>query len=276
MNREREGPKIASCDPPGVARRNRYFRGKLLTASDYTTEQRYHIERRRLINRAIHGWGLISGFAVESSEGRLRVSPGLAFDREGRELIACAEVILAGEADLFWLDDGIGPAGGDSRPAGDYWLSAHYAERGIDGVRIDDGYGEGLCEANRICETVAFSLARHHASGKDQEAEEAVPDFDPCRTARLVRIRGVDVDLDAPVTLARVTVGFGSSGDLAFVGLDETYRPRRLARSAPTPTDPEPPSPARARTGGGLKQPVVRTVVPHKPTGGPDAEGDNT
>jgi hypothetical protein len=284
MNREPGGPKVASCDSPGAAQRNRYFRGKLLTVADYTTEQRYHIEHRRLINRALHGWGVISGFAVETIEGgALRISPGLAFDPEGRELVACTAVTLERETDMFWLDEGadIGPR--DERPAGDYLLSAHYAERRIDGVRIEDGWGDSVCEANRVCETVVFSLARRPPSADTLEApadtaRDAAPapaddDFDPCRAGRLARKSGVDVDLDAPVALAQVVVEFGASGALAFVGVNETYQPRRLPRAAAV-LAPDSALPTKARTGGGLKHRAVRTFEPAKPTEGPAAQGE--
>src|SRR4051794_26257818 len=37
--------------------RNRYFRRKQMTAEDFKVEQAYMIERRRLMNRALYGWG---------------------------------------------------------------------------------------------------------------------------------------------------------------------------------------------------------------------------
>lgn len=260
MSREQERPKVAGYDPPGGARRNRYFRGKLLTVADYTIEQRYHIERRQLINRTLHGWGVISGFDVEAEEGALQISPGMAFDPQGRELVACAETILERATDMIWLRaDGLVEQPGE-RPAEaevSYLLCAHYAERGVDGVRIDDGYGDSICEANRICETVIFSLIRRHPPGADREAAaaaapagsrgEAEPAFVPCRTGKLSRIAGVDIDLDAPVPLAMVTVKFGPGAGPAFAGVDASAPPRRPLR------------PTGFKTGGGLEMHHVAT-----------------
>ena len=39
--------------------RNQYFYGKMLTARDFEIEQRYHNNKRRLINRTILGAGVV-------------------------------------------------------------------------------------------------------------------------------------------------------------------------------------------------------------------------
>ena len=38
--------------------RNRYFYGKMLTARDFETEQRYFNNKRRLLNRTLYGAGV--------------------------------------------------------------------------------------------------------------------------------------------------------------------------------------------------------------------------
>jgi len=194
MSCDEKSPKIAGhCGPCSPATRNRYFRGKLLTVSDYQAEQRYMIARRRLTNRAMLGWGVVSGFAltVDDKQRVLRIGAGVALDRRGREVVACEEVALAGEHDQLWLargkcgleavappkeagDEGSRQPGEGGEPprcgyeAGDrtvypqkrayYLLAAHYAECPIDGVRVDDGCGAATCEANHVCETVVYSL----------------------------------------------------------------------------------------------------------------------
>jgi hypothetical protein len=161
MRRDTKDPKIAGhCDCRSPAVRNRYFRGKLLTVHDYQAEQRYLIQRRRLVNRAVLGWGVVSGFGVEQNERHLAIAPGVAFDCQGRELVLC-ETFRIGEADdVIWLQPGKCrlEAIDTPLPDGCYLLSAHYAECQIDGVRIDDGCGEVVCEPNHICEAVVFSL----------------------------------------------------------------------------------------------------------------------
>ena len=70
--------------------RPRYFAGKLLTAEDLELEQRYHIEKRRLLNRMLHGAGVVSGLDVVAGTGdTVTVEPGLALDACGREILIC-------------------------------------------------------------------------------------------------------------------------------------------------------------------------------------------
>ena len=44
--------------------RNRYFYGKMLTARDFETEQRYFNNKRRLLNRTLYGAGVVCGLGV--------------------------------------------------------------------------------------------------------------------------------------------------------------------------------------------------------------------
>jgi len=160
------GPVVAgSCEPCSPGRRNRYYRGKRMQVADYDLEQAYHISRRRLVNRAMLGWGVVQGFEVDPKT--LTVGTGVALDPQGRELVACDEVDLRHCGSVLWLgqQDGCGlmvvdqPAEPkEPEPAPLYLLSAHYAETRIDGVRIEDGCGGARCEANQLCETVVYSL----------------------------------------------------------------------------------------------------------------------
>jgi hypothetical protein len=68
--------------------RPRYFTGKLITAEDFELEQRYHIEKRCLLNRMLQGAGVVSGLTVVGGEqGTVTVAPGFAIDPLGREIL---------------------------------------------------------------------------------------------------------------------------------------------------------------------------------------------
>ena len=70
--------------------RPHYVAGKLLTVDDLELEQRYHIEKRRLLNRMLHGPGIVSGLAVTGGTGgTVTVEPGFALDPQGREILVC-------------------------------------------------------------------------------------------------------------------------------------------------------------------------------------------
>src|ERR1044072_2030313 len=81
------------CDS---GRRNRFFPNKRTTADTWQVEQDYQQQRRRLLNRAIHGWGVVYGVGLGlvdddrcSGDGGkgLTIHAGLALDVCGRELV---------------------------------------------------------------------------------------------------------------------------------------------------------------------------------------------
>lgn len=85
--------KCSICDIP-YFERNHYFFGKLMTVRDFSAEQRYFNEKRWLINRMINGWGIVCGLDVKKYEGnggKVIVTPGLAIDCCGREILVCEE-----------------------------------------------------------------------------------------------------------------------------------------------------------------------------------------
>ena len=76
--------------------RPHYVAGKLLTAEDLELEQRYHIEKRWLLNRTFHGAGVVHGLKVApGKKGTVSVSPGFALDQYGREISVCERQELA-------------------------------------------------------------------------------------------------------------------------------------------------------------------------------------
>ena len=85
-------------------KRLNYFTGQFLEAADFTQEQTYHIDMRRLGNRALY-WSagiLDNGFAVsldQTDSTKIIVSPGIGIDTQGREMVLAAplEVSLTPE-----------------------------------------------------------------------------------------------------------------------------------------------------------------------------------
>ncbi len=67
-------------------RRVNYFAGRLLTADDLRTDQEYH-RRMRFLHNRLHGYGVVDGLDVSVDGDRLHVSPGLAIDVLGREIV---------------------------------------------------------------------------------------------------------------------------------------------------------------------------------------------
>jgi len=129
-------------------------------AEEFRTEQSYFLERRRLINRTVHGWGVVAGLKIEAcGNDGATVGEGLAFDRRGRELLLCKSVALS-ECNT-WLSDKEQPGCFRSlREAtpGRYLLCAHYAERPFGDAPDTSHCGCGPVEKNFVRETVVFSV----------------------------------------------------------------------------------------------------------------------
>lgn len=83
-------PGGACCDLICFERPN-YFCGHLLTDTDLTTEQRYAIEKRKLHNRTLHGWGVVCGLRMTCDDecGGIMIDEGYAIDDCGNDLIVC-------------------------------------------------------------------------------------------------------------------------------------------------------------------------------------------
>jgi hypothetical protein len=152
--------------------RNNYFDHKRLSTESLRVEQQYSLERRRLLNRAIHGWGVVNGYAIAvvdpdecdkgEATGQLRIGPGLALDSCGRELLNVRSHIIS-LGDVTVLQDGKGIKISDVQQLQeeDCWLlRAHYAEQSTSPVGVT---GSCQCEHREwdyTCETVRFSLTR--------------------------------------------------------------------------------------------------------------------
>lgn len=79
--------------------RPRYFNGQLLTDADLRAELNYVIEKNKLQNRYLHGWGVVCGLKVKcypcctghGSSGKVVVEPGYAIDCCGNDIVVCDE-----------------------------------------------------------------------------------------------------------------------------------------------------------------------------------------
>ena len=168
-----------ACGPEqvcGSGLLNNYYEGKRLTAESFRVEQNYLRERRWLLNRAVHGWGVVYGYPVAPGRtdnaveaGQLTIGAGLALDRCGRELLQAETSI--GIADLIFLDkngqkvdqkDALDEANKlqkAAKAAESCWLlRVHYAEQDSAPVTVA---GPCRCEHpdwDQTCETVRYSL----------------------------------------------------------------------------------------------------------------------
>lgn len=144
--------------------RNRYFLGKRLTPASFKLEQDYLVERRRLLNRAIHGWGVVYGYSIAMAEPekysreastRLEIGPGLALDKLGRELLQ-TETLSLSASSVTMLEH---PKGKNQQLRDPCWLlSVHYAERPMAPLDLKDPCSCERHEWDQVCETVHYTL----------------------------------------------------------------------------------------------------------------------
>ncbi len=72
-----------------------YYNGQRLEAKDLKLEQEYHIRVRRWLNKSLYSSGIAQGLTVRVEKLKenntekpvIIVSPGLAIDTQGREII---------------------------------------------------------------------------------------------------------------------------------------------------------------------------------------------
>jgi hypothetical protein len=80
-------------------KRLRYFDNQFLVEADFTDEQKYHLDMRRRLNRALHTFGIAEGLEVVKKTNKIvTVRPGFAIDNLGREMVieAAQDIDLSG------------------------------------------------------------------------------------------------------------------------------------------------------------------------------------
>lgn len=137
-------------------KRLRYFLGQMLSAGDFQGEQEYFVEKLRLRNRCLHGYGVACGMLVspvpsadpcsnvsDPRQPRVTLGPGVAVDCLGNEIVIrhAAEfelMAVMSEQDRAAFSDG-----------GCLYLSVEYCQRAAGPTRavyVDSCGGSAGCE----------------------------------------------------------------------------------------------------------------------------------
>lgn len=95
IDRELKSKELV-CDVCGELHsmcRPRFFAGQLLTEEDLNCLEKYVIEKNKLHNRYVHGYGVVCGLQVvcNECEGWVTVKPGYAIDACGNDIIVPKE-----------------------------------------------------------------------------------------------------------------------------------------------------------------------------------------
>lgn len=160
-------------------RRLHFFPGQLVSVEDLEADQDYHREMRYLHNRLL-GSGLVNGLEVTvDGEVTLVVSPGVAIDGLGREIVLTSEVRLdpsplpdqttSVDVTIHWqqLPDAFSDVADSSGQAFARWLEHPKVSCGPPGQAI--GESLVLARVTRSAGAIAIdrSVSKHFPSPAD-------------------------------------------------------------------------------------------------------------
>jgi competence ComEA-like helix-hairpin-helix protein len=150
------------CDI-GPFTRNHYFTGKLLVEADFTDEQRYHMEKLRLHEQRLHGWGVVCGLKVKQHptcpDRFVCIEPGTAIDCCGHEIVVreqeCIDITRLDAIKALKTNTAPNP---DPTPVPLHTLQIclRYRECPIEEIPVlydDCGCDDTRCAPNRILES---------------------------------------------------------------------------------------------------------------------------
>jgi hypothetical protein len=161
----------------GAPERNHFFYGKLMDVTQFEKDARYFNLKRCMINRLILGSGVVCGLKVEADpnatvQGSLRITPGVAIDPWGREIVVAEPVSF----DRYALTTNDGNPTGETA-TGDIIVCLAYAEAKADlvPVLIPDCDTTGNCAPSTIREGFRVLVRQAPAVGAEPAHCTVVP-----------------------------------------------------------------------------------------------------
>lgn len=149
------------------AKRNRFFRGKRMQADEFSIEQSYGIERRRLINRTVIGWGVVAGFELtqpgKPKGGDDTLDQPVSGAHEQPEVSTAAELETTAEASTdatVQAADASPDQQGHPKGAGEAYPPEPYPLVVGRGFALDEAGREVACDEAELNKTNTFLLVR--------------------------------------------------------------------------------------------------------------------
>lgn len=169
----------AALTKPDPFKRVKYTMGLVLGVDEFEQEQTFFLERDRLQNRMLHGYGTVCGLELSADGTKVTVTPGLAVDPLGREIRVtpdqCADLsnwlaVQQNRDDVTKLHDG--------RPENlDLYVVLCYVECETDKVPVPGAPCRSQEESiapSRITESFRLQFA---LTPPEQQEEEAIREF---------------------------------------------------------------------------------------------------
>jgi hypothetical protein len=211
-----------------VTERPRYYARQLVTPAELNLEAAYFVERQRLHNWLLHGWGVVCGALVcrvPAADGgaepwKLRLTPGHLIDPYGNEIAILAERIVdlraggvtvapgdpPGELSDPWCSEVL------TDPEADHgWVAVRYRQSMSRPVRVQPagcGCDDSSCEYSRWCDGYEVRLLDYcpipanadPPALEDLVAPQPLPDCPPDPTDPWVPLASVEFDPDGNIT----------------------------------------------------------------------------
>lgn len=198
--------------------RNRYFYGKLLTVDDFETEQKYVNDKRRMINRFLHGCGVVCGMnVVRTDETTISVEMGLALDFAGREIVIDAPFIKK-----LSMIEGFDTDGDEQDDAGYYYLCIDYSEtekEAVHSIANNDASQSGGEEYNKYAEGYRIYLTSQEPESESFRLEQFYTDTRTVYWGHGVRIQQVTprfVNTGSEFELTLIVENMGQQQPVSF------------------------------------------------------------
>jgi hypothetical protein len=167
-------------------RRPRYFHGMLLEDRDFQAEQGYHAAKRRMLNRTLHGSGIVCGLELSAKPDskEIEVSQGLALDCRGNEIWLDKDLrldlgkLLKAEA----VREAECPPDETAEEENHRYVVIEYREVGVDPVSVylpGGGCEQRTCEYSRTREGYCVRLIKTCAQ-EDPEEDGLLKRFCEC------------------------------------------------------------------------------------------------
>jgi hypothetical protein len=191
--------------PP--TRRVHYFDHQFLRVEDCNDEQAYHLEMRRAHNRMLHSPGVAYGLALTFSGSAVTVSPGMALDAAGHE------IVLADGAEVQVPSELAGKTA---------WLTIAYEERTTDSTAETGAAGDRRWEelpALRLTATVPADPGTRLVLGRvTSDASRAVVKIDDGTPTTSRRVAGPAPGAALEARSLAVAAGAEVAGTLSVSG----------------------------------------------------------
>ena len=237
-------PVCPACGGLECLCRPRFFAGQLLTEEDLNRLDHYIVEKNKLHNRYLHGWGVVCGLEVfcHPCEGQVTVTSGYALSPCGDDIVLCADDIVnvcdliqrCRERERLDCEPPRPAASAECQDVKEQWvLTVCFTEKASRGVTALRGSSEpGMLLELQLRRLVQLRL---RLSGKRHGPEAAGAGIPLCALAvhrRALRPRPVRADghLRKPLFLPLQSVGCRSEtgrsarrDDSALRGLSEGF-----------------------------------------------------